>query len=909
MALVRYALTEVLRGRHRTAAAVIGVALAISFLAGTSIAIDSSLRAALDSYLSRLQADFVVSAHTARPMDLADNLTAVRGVASVAVLRTFLLDSIEASGAPPFVGSLRSGPPVAIAADPARLPRSIANWQLAGTMGLALGSAVVSQDVASSLGLERGSTVELQSSAYNASSGREIRFTNLTVEGILSPPAGWEPPTFTFGLATTSFVLVPLRDSAWLEAQLAGRTTDFVTVEVYIDRASLNPYDIEASRRYIARLERDLQQAAAPYGGNVFGSVPLILDNVALAQGILRGLFLAFAGPIIVLGLYVGAIGVDLAHSERRRHLAILKTRGASPRQIVRLLLLEALVGGVLAAGLGLLVGAGISRVLVGSISTLFDWDVGAGEIAISWTTVLLTVLFATAFMFLVSYRSAKRTARSPVVETLRFHVPGETRVAYRPTTDLIFLAVGVGSVVLYLARRVGGGLFAFFVDPLPFVLLPFAPFLIAVGFIRLSTRASPKAYEWASRITKPFLKSLHYLVARNLGRNPRRASSIAVILALGLAFGIMSLSTLQGDIEWENLKVRATLGADLSVVPPAGDGGFMGNLSALRAVTGTTVVRTLAAAVPYSFRAEAFALDPGSYFEVTRPEPWFFVGSAGAETAREILSTRGQVLASQTYLDDAALQVGDPLRLSYSVYNETSQQTESRPVNVTIGGAVRGLPGTGPADYLPAALYGSAETFGLGASEVSGTTKVLVNLAEASDWRSAKQAILDLGATEVTAYEEARAVALSNPGARAFLGFMSLQSVFLIVVVVAGLVLVTFSASLERVVEFAGITARGASGWQTAAILLGEALSIVVIGGSVGAVAGVLGAYIFSTVVPAGPGGEAYAPFIPFPFVVPPEAVLFGAGAAGALLLAALLVSWRVARMDVARVLKLRSG
>src|SRR5438093_2073010 len=108
MALVRYALTEVLRGRHRTAAAVIGVALAISFLAGTSIAIDSSLRAALDSYLSRLQADFVVSAHTARPMDLADNLTAVRGVASVAVLRTFLLDSIEASGAPPFVGSLRS---------------------------------------------------------------------------------------------------------------------------------------------------------------------------------------------------------------------------------------------------------------------------------------------------------------------------------------------------------------------------------------------------------------------------------------------------------------------------------------------------------------------------------------------------------------------------------------------------------------------------------------------------------------------------------------------------------------------------------------------------------------------------------------------------------------------------------
>src|SRR2546430_4794052 len=264
MALVRYALTEVLRGRQRAAAAVIGVALAFRFWPGTSIATDSSLRAAIHSSFSGLHADFVVSAHTARPMDLADNLTAVRGVASVAVLRTFLLDSIEASGAPPFVGSLRSGPPVAIAADPARLPRSIANWQLAGTMGFALGSAVVSQDVASSLGLERGSTVELQSSTYNASSGREIRFMNLTVEGILSPPAGWEPPTFTFGLATTSFVLLPLRHSAWPEAQLAGRTTDFVPVEVDIDRAPRNPSYTEASRRSIASLETHCQQAQLP---------------------------------------------------------------------------------------------------------------------------------------------------------------------------------------------------------------------------------------------------------------------------------------------------------------------------------------------------------------------------------------------------------------------------------------------------------------------------------------------------------------------------------------------------------------------------------------------------------------------------------------------------------------------
>src|SRR5437879_12017725 len=99
--------------------------------------------------------------------------------------------------------------------------------------------------------------------------------------------------------------------------------------------------------------------------------VSSILGYVETFSVLARQLFFALSIPIIFLGLYVGAIGVDLAHSERRRHLSILKARGANARQILELLILESLITGRLAAGVGLLAGLRIGRELSGCVSGL----------------------------------------------------------------------------------------------------------------------------------------------------------------------------------------------------------------------------------------------------------------------------------------------------------------------------------------------------------------------------------------------------------------------------------------------------------------------------------------------------------------------------------------------------------
>src|SRR2546426_900042 len=93
----------------------------------------------------------------------------------------------------------------------------------------------------------------------------------------------------------------------------------------------------------------------APYQGQVtIDYVGNAISNFATTITIQRIIYLALSTPVLLLGVYLGAIGVDLGHAERRRELAVLKTRGATPRQLVGLLLVEAALGGAIAAIVGL---------------------------------------------------------------------------------------------------------------------------------------------------------------------------------------------------------------------------------------------------------------------------------------------------------------------------------------------------------------------------------------------------------------------------------------------------------------------------------------------------------------------------------------------------------------------------
>jgi len=911
LGLLPYAARDVLRNRRRSISSILGVLLAVTFVAGTFIAIDSSARATLDASLAGIPGDFSFSIYTFGPNQvnystLEQAVLELGGVVNVSVYRNVAPLAFElrnSSGG--YEGSYYVSQALAI--NPDRPPVLIRDSRVSGSLTLPRGSVGLSRDIATTLKVSPGDSVRVVDIS-NRSFG-----VNLTVRAIIEQtfPTGFvgsPPPNYSYG---GSIAVVHIRDADWLLAQLNQSSTSGKTFngEVWIDRtAYVNPYDTVLTTRNLERMQRRLQAVLGSQGSSVSDNILSRIQDFSARIAAQRIQFFIFSAPVVLLGVYLGAVGVDLGHAERRRELAILKTRGARRGQLLGLLLTEAVFGGLIAAVIGLTAGVFVSRLLIGIVnptpgsSPLYD------SFSLSADTVLAVALESILLMAAVAYRSAKRTAGLPIIETLRYYAPGETKIQYSPRVDVILVSAGLLDYVLVWWR--GGSstnVLTFLVGVIPFLLLPFVPLMLIVGLTRLLTRGTGKVYDWFSHAAKPLVGELYHIIRRNLTRNPRRSSNVAIIIALGIAFGTFTLSTLATQDAHTVREIRAQVGADMAVQPIDSQKNLEPNLTAVSGVAGAALVRSFSAISSNYCCPTVFGFDPTVYFAVAQPESWYFL-NGDSESARNVLSTTGQVLISQAFFNQAFLEVGDPIYLSETFINSNNTQQVIQ-VNVTVGGVVRYLPGTGFGSS--SAIFGSFDTLAplQGGPPYSHSDVYLVDLAPSASWRSVKALITaEPNVAYVTVADEQIEALTSNPFARALYQFISMELVFIGIILTVGIGLILYAASLERDVEFAAIIARGSSGWQTAKLLVGEAFVIMLVGLAIGASVGIGTAFFATQFISAGPPGS-FAPLVPYFFVFPLEALLLVLLGPAAMLLSAVLVSLRTARMNVAQVLKLRGG
>lgn len=905
---------DLVRGRRRTFSSILGIVLAVAFLSGTFIAIDSSARATLEGLLANVRGDFWVAARQGNLTGLQATLEEHPGVEEATAYYNAYL---------PFDGSevlLPYGEATVLFVDPSHLPRVWRQADVSGPLDLPRGTIALTQALAAANEVGLGDPFPIRNVEREGPGEEEVvHWLNLTVVALLSrdvESVGFVGP---FPGYEERVAFVHFEDLTWFQNEL-GLPPSFgqLWAEVWIDRGQfVDPYNIQGSRHELARFGRGLEAALRPYGGLVHDNITNALNTFEIQSSGQRVIYLFLSAPVLLLGLYLGAVGVDLGHAERRRELAVLKARGAGRGQVMSLLLVGAALGGLLATVIGLAAGVGVSRLLLNLVNPFaLSAAPSLGDFVLSPLTVLTMTLFSVLFMLLASYRSAKRTARLPVVETLRYHAPGETRIEYRPTLDIVLVSVGAAGLIGVWYVQANPGTFVGFLLGIVFtLLLPLAPIFLIVGGTRLLTRSTGRIYGWAARLWKPLAGNLYHIISRNLARNPRRSSNVAIIVALGLAFGVFIFAFLGTTLANQERVTRAQVGADMSVTMLAPvDASFLQNVSDLPQVAGVTTVRRLSGEV-YSQFIDIAAVEPQTHFEVTQPERWYFDGlSAGGAT--NILEG-GEALASEALARSLFLEVGDrltvQLHLLYEVPGGLIENVTA--LNVSVGGIVRALPGTGTSAYsLPRALYISRDALdavvelpedGGGLREV--TDQVLVDLHPGADWEEAKAAILGMDALNVRVYEEELLRQQVNPVFASVLGFITMEVAFIVAILTAGLGLILFAATLERDVEFAAVRARGASGWQAAGVLVGEAFSILLVGLAVGVVVGLLVAFVLFQVVLVSFGGSE--PLVPFLFELPPEGFLLLGLAPLAMLLTALLIAWRIVGMNLARVLKMRGG
>jgi putative ABC transport system permease protein len=171
-----------------------------------------------------------------------------------------------------------------------------------------------------------------------------------------------------------------------------------------------------------------------------------------VASGIndfLTPLLLAFAGATVFAGAFIIFNTFSITVAQRSREFALLRTIGASRRQVLRSVLIEALVIGLLASLAGIVVGIGFAKLL----DTLFDKS-GSGlptsAITLKPLTVLLPLFVGTLVAMLAAIGPAFRATRVPPIAALRegAELPPSWMARHRGLISGLMGAVGLGLLV-----------------------------------------------------------------------------------------------------------------------------------------------------------------------------------------------------------------------------------------------------------------------------------------------------------------------------------------------------------------------------------------------------------------------------------------------------------------------------
>src|SRR5262245_53201226 len=155
-------------------------------------------------------------------------------------------------------------------------------------------------------------------------------------------------------------------------------------------------------------------------------------QDLSDALGFLRTALLVFAGVALLVGGFLIFNTFSVTVAQRTKELALLRVIGASRRQVLRSILLETFVVGVVASILGILVGFALAPALAGLLKA-FGIDLGTQGLVIKGSTVIIGLLVGVIATMVSGFIPARRATRVEPVAAMRDSVtPGVGKVRRR---------------------------------------------------------------------------------------------------------------------------------------------------------------------------------------------------------------------------------------------------------------------------------------------------------------------------------------------------------------------------------------------------------------------------------------------------------------------------------------------
>jgi putative ABC transport system permease protein len=266
---------------------------------------------------------------------------------------------------------------------------------------------------------------------------------------------------------------------------------------------------------------------------------------------------LAFGGIALFVGAFIIFNTFSITVAQRAREFALLRTIGASRRQVLRSVMLEALVIALAATAAGIGLGLLIARLLNAALK-LAQIDLPQAGLVFSLRTALVSLLIGVVVTVAASLVPAVRATRVPPVALLRegATLPKSRLSPVTPFVALAAIASGFAALVWGMFSHGGGTAVHVLASGLGTIALFVGLALLAPKLVR------PIA--WAVGAPAARFGGVPGRLARdNATRNPGRTAVTASALMIGLALVTFVTVLAQGIRSSWGSTIRKQVSAD----------------------------------------------------------------------------------------------------------------------------------------------------------------------------------------------------------------------------------------------------------------------------------------------------------------------------------------------------------
>jgi putative ABC transport system permease protein len=647
------------RRRARLAATVIGVAVGVALLASIGAFLSSTTAQMTTRATGRVPIDWQVEGQPgAKPSDVLAKTRAFPAVRAAVPVTFAPTTGLKASAG----GSVQTTGAGQVLGLPDGYARTFPG-ELRTLAGRGDG-VLLAQQTAANLRAKPGDTITI---------GRPgLAPVALRIDGVVDLPAadslfqkvgapvGAQPQA-----PPDNVVLLPRRTFQRVEGPVSATRPELIRTQIHARLDHALPSSPSAAYTQVSGRARNLETKLTGSG--------LVGDNLGAALDGARGdalyaqiLFLFLGVPGAILAGLVTASIAGAGADRRRRDQALLRTRGASTRQLVQVAVAEA----ALAGGIGVLLGLGaalvIGQVAFGAASF------GAGSLAAAlWAggAALAGLAIAAAAIALPAWRDA----RNLTVAGQRRAVGRDAHGPWWARFGIDFLALAGAGVVYWQASRNGYSL-VLAPEGLPQVSVNWyallAPLLGWIGAGLLAYRIADlvllRGRTPLGRVLRPLAGELSSTVAATMSRQRPLLARAVALVALTVAFAGSTAvfnSTYQQQAEAD---ARLSNGADVTVNESPGVRVGPDGAARLARVPGVTSVEPLQHRFAFigADLQDLYGVRTSTIGAAGKLQNGWFQGGTAQQLLETIARRPDSILVSAETVKDFQLRPGDLIRL-----------------------------------------------------------------------------------------------------------------------------------------------------------------------------------------------------------------------------------------------------